>query len=160
MADRPLLEIPKNQSVIISLLFDEPRTGTNSKGPWQLYGVNHEGVEKSYFASEKAHEMLQHYSKGDTVKIEHKPTGEGRSMYVVSPTKEKPTSKPASNDMAIKWGMAFNNTTKLVSSFPLHTDETIQDRVGLIENLLPRMFFIACSMPDEEQKKKDDDLPF
>ena len=46
MADRPLLEIPKNQSVIITLKFDEPRTGVNQNGPWHLYGVNHEGVEK------------------------------------------------------------------------------------------------------------------
>ncbi len=157
MADRPLLEIPKNQSVIISLLFDEPRTGTNSKGPWQLYGVNHEGVEKSYFASEKAHEMLQHYSKGDTVKIEHKPTGEGRSMYVVSPTEAKPTSKPASNDQAIKWGMAFNNATRLVANT---MDITPQQKVLLIKEIMPEMFEIACSMPDEVQKKDDDDLPF
>ena len=158
MADRPLLEIPKNQSVIISLLFDTPKTGMNQNGPWHLYGVNHEGIEKSYFASEKAHEMLQHYSKGDTVKIEHKPTGEGRSMYVVSPTEEKPTSKPASNDQAIKWGMAFNNATKLVSN--ISPNAPIADKVELIEKIMPDMFRIACSMPDEEQKKKDDDLPF
>jgi len=160
MADRPLLEIPKNQSVIISLLFDTPKTGMNQNGPWHLYGVNHEGVEKSYFASEKAHEMLQHYSKGDTVKIEHKPTGEGRSMYVVSPTDAKPTSKPASNDMAIKWGMAFNNATKLVSSEKLHEEADINDKVALVKMIMPKMFEIACSMPDEVQKKDDDDLPF
>ena len=160
MADRPLLEIPKNQSVIVTLKFDEPRTGVNQNGPWQLYGVNHEGVEKSYFASEKAHEMLQHYSKGDTVKIEHKPTGEGRSMYVVSPTDAKPTSKPASNDQAIKWGMAFNNATRLVASEKLHEETDVNDKVKLIEMIMPDMFRIACSMPDEVQKKDDDDLPF
>ena len=157
MADRPLLEIPKNQSVIVTLKFDEPRTGVNQNGPWQLYGVNHEGVEKSYFASEKAHEMLQHYSKGDTVKIEHKPTGEGRSMYVVSPTEAKPTSKPASNDQAIKWGMAFNNATRLIANT---MDITPQQKVLLIKEIMPEMFEIACSMPDEVQKKDDDDLPF
>ena len=159
MADRPLLEIPKNKSVIVTLKFDEPRTGINQNGPWQLYGVNHEGVEKSYFASEKAHEMLQHYSKGDTVKIEHKPTGEGRSMYVVSPTEEKPTSKPASNDIAIKWGMAFNNATRLVASEKLHEETDVNDKVKLIEMIMPDMFRIACNMPDEVQKK-DDDVPF
>ena len=158
MADRPLLEIPKNQSVIVTLKFDEPRTGVNQNGPWQLYGVDHEGVEKSYFASEKAHEMLQHYSKGDTVKIEHKPTGEGRSMYVVSSTEAKLTSKPASNDQAIKWGMAFNNATRLVSN--ISPNAPISDKVELIEKIMPDMFRIACSMPDEVQKKDDDDLPF
>ncbi len=160
MADRPLLEIPKNQSVIVTLKFDEPRTGVNQNGPWHLYGVNHEGVEKSYFASEKAHEMLQHYSKGDTVKIEHKPTGEGRSMYVVSPTEEKPTSKPASNDQAIKWGMAFNNATRLVASEKLHQETDVNDKVKLIEMIMPDMFRIACNMPDEVKKEDDDDLPF
>ena len=63
MADRPLLEIPKNQSVIITLKFDAPRTGVNQNEPWHLYGVNHEGVEKSYFASEKAHEIQQKKSQ-------------------------------------------------------------------------------------------------
>jgi hypothetical protein len=154
MADRPLLEIPKNQSVIVTLKFDEPRTGVNQNGPWQLYGVNHEGVEKSYFASEKAHEMLQHYSKGDTVKIEHKPTGEGRSMYVVSPTEAKPTSKPASNDQAIKWGMAFNNATRLVANT---MDITPQQKALLVKEIMPEMFEIACSMP---VGLDDDDLPF
>ena len=105
--------------------------------------------------------MLQHYSKGDTVKIEHKPTGEGRSMYVVSPTEEKPTSKPASNDIAIKWGMAFNNATRLVTNIKT-TDSVsfIEDKVKMIEEIMPDMFRIACNMPDKVQKKDDDDLPF
>ena len=159
MADRPLLEIPKNQSVIISLLFDDPKTGTNQNGPWQLYGVNHEGVEKSYFASEKAHEMLQHYSKGDTVKIEHKPTGEGRSMYVVSPTKAKPKSKPASNDQAIKWGMAFNNATRIAASSKVdHPNEN----VTIIKNLMPQLMKIANGLEEylKSQEPEDDDVPF
>ena len=160
MADKPLLEIPKNASVVVTLLFDNPRVGNNSNGPWRLYGVNHKGVEKSYFASEKAHEMLQYYKKGDTVKIEHKPMGEDRSMYVVSPTEVKSISKPGSNDIAIKWGMAFNNATRLVSSIPLHSDETPQDRVKLIKDLTPKMFEIACSMPEPKKEEVKDDLPF
>ena len=79
-------------------------------------------------------------------------------MYVVSPTKAKPKSKPASNDQAIKWGMAFNNATRLVSN--LSTNETVASKVELVEKIMPDMFRIACSMPDEDQKKKDDDLPF
>ena len=156
MAERPLLEIERNKSVIVTLKFDEPRTGVNQNGPWRLYGVLHDGIEKSYFASDKAHEMLQHYKKGDTVKIEHKPTGEGRSMYVVSPTTQN--APKSDTDQNIKWGMAFNNTTKLVSSFPLHNDEGIADRVGLIEELLPRMYKIACSMPEVYSERSDDEL--
>jgi len=157
MPERPKLEIQKGGSATVTLLYDKPKTGVNSQGnPWQFYGVTHEGVEKGYFASEKAHEMLRHYNKGDTVRIEHKITGENRSMYVVSPTTQ---NAPKSDmDQNIKWGMAFNNTTRLVCAFPLHRDEGIGDRVGLIEELLPKMYKIACSMPEEYKERSDDEL--
>ena len=63
--------------------------------------------------------------------------------------------------MAIKWGMAFNNATKLLSKIKT-TDSVsfIEDKVKMIEEIMPDMFRIACSMPDEVQKKDDDDLPF
>ena len=63
-----------------------------------------------------------------------------------------------STDQNIKWGMAFNNTTRLVSAFPLHRDEGIGDRVGLIEELLPKMYKIVCNMPKDYNEVEDDEL--
>ena len=62
------------------------------------------------------------------------------------------------NDLAIKWGMAFNNATRLVASIPLHNDETPKDRVELIKDLTPKMFEIACSMPTTYDENEDDEL--
>ena len=56
--------------------------------------------------------------------------------------------------------MAFNNATRLVASEKLHQETDVNDKVKLIEMIMPDMFRIACSMPDEVQKKDDDDLPF
>ena len=71
--------------------------------------------------------------------------------------------KPANGverDIAIKWGMAFNNATRLVSSLPLHNDEgDLKSRVKVIKSIMPEMFSIACSMPAQKQVNEDD-LPF
>ena len=57
--------------------------------------------------------------------------------------------------------MAFNNATRLVTNIKT-TDSVsfIEDKVKMIEEIMPDMFRIACNMPDEVQKKYDDDLPF
>lgn len=91
------LVIPKGNSEIVTLSFDQPKTGTNANGEWYLYGVNHNGVEKSFFASKVANDKLVNYSKGAKVKISHVDMGE-KSMYnvepvngaVSTPTSEKP----------------------------------------------------------------------
>mgnify|MGYP003145458371 FL=1 len=152
MANKPTLEIPLKRAVNIKLLFDEPKIGHTSNGEWRLYGVLHDGVEKSYFASDKAHEMLQHYSKGDWVNIEHKLQADGkRTVYEVTPGKEERKSVENSDkDLAIKWGMAFNNATKLVSS--MHNENIdLKGWVKAIDSIMPEMYRIACSMPQQEK---------
>jgi hypothetical protein len=81
----PKLEIPVGGSVDITLQFDQPKIGEGPNGTYYLYGVEVMGEKKSYFASDKAHEYLQHYEKGDVVRVEHKALPEGRSVYNVTP---------------------------------------------------------------------------
>ena len=81
----PKLEIPVGGSADITLQFDQPNNGVGPNGPYHLYGVEVMGQKYSYFASEKAHELLQHYEKGDVVRVEHKALPEGRSVYNVTP---------------------------------------------------------------------------
>ena len=83
MSQRPKLEIPVGSEAKVSLLFDNPKTGLSASGEWRLYGVNHNGVEKSFFASDKAHEIMQHYNKGDSVLIEHKKIQDGKTVYLI-----------------------------------------------------------------------------
>jgi len=159
MANKPTLEIALKSAVNIKLLFDEPKIGHTSNGEWRLYGVLHDGVEKSYFASDKAHEMLQHYSKGDWVNIDHKLQSDGKkTIYEVTPGKEETANNGNNNndkDLAIKWGMAFNNATRLCANVP---DTSPGQRAILLEELMPEMFKIACSMPQEEVNKEE--IPF
>ena len=54
--------------------------------------------------------------------------------------------------MAIKWGMAFNNATRLVA----HMDATPSEKTSIIKEVMPIMFDIACSMPNDEEVE----LPF
>ena len=94
------LQIPIGGSADITLQFDQPKIGTNSIGEYYLYGVEVLGEAKSYFASEKAHELLQHYGKGDVVRVDHKAFGEGKSVYNVTPVSAIAKKKPAQDDSA------------------------------------------------------------
>ena len=97
----PKLEIPVGGSADITLQFDQPKIGQNNSGqPYYLYGVEVMGQKHSYFASEKAHDLLQHYSKGDVVRVDHKAFGDGKSVYNVTPVAAIAKKKPAQDDSA------------------------------------------------------------
>ena len=96
----PKLEIPVGGSADITLLFDQPNNGNGPNGPYHLYGVEVLGQKHSYFASEKAHELLQHYGKGDVVRVDHKALPEGRSVYNVTPVSGSPKQKVTQDDSA------------------------------------------------------------
>ena len=98
--NNPKLEIPVGGSADITLQFDQPRNGEGPNGPYHLYGVEVMGQKHSYFASEKAHEYLQHYSKGDVVRVEHESLPEGKSVYSVTPVSVSPKQKPSQDDSA------------------------------------------------------------
>ena len=96
----PKLEIPVGGSVDITLQFDQPKIGEGPNGTYFLYGVEVMGQKHSYFASDKAHEYLQHYSKGDVVRVEHKALPEGKSVYTVTPLSASPKQKLTQDDSA------------------------------------------------------------
>lgn len=176
MANKPELKLDVGDSSIGTLLFDKPVSGTNSNGEWNMYTLDIEGIEMVHFASENAHNTLRGCSKGDTVSIEHKPRPKGGSMYIVdivgqSDIKSKNTNANNNSsvfsddrDLSIKWGMAFNNATRLVAN--ISTDEGVVDKVALIKDIMPSMFEVACSMPSNQvveepaAQEEDDDLPF
>lgn len=176
MANKPELKIEINESKIGTLLFDKPVSGTNSNGEWNMYTLEVDGKEMVHFASENAHNTLRGCSKGDTVSIGHKPRPKGGSMYIVdivgqSDIKSKNTKSNNNSlvlsddrDLSIKWGMAFNNATRLVANTSY--GNSISDKASLIKDIMPSMFEIACSMPKNQvveepaAQEKDDDLPF
>ena len=123
------------------------------------------GGEFDFIVSEALYKHLSIYEKDSFLKVLMKkvedPKNRAGFVWEVKPISADSVTlnKPSDTDLAIKWGMAFNNATRLVSSISLHTDESIEDRVGLIGKLTPEMFKIACNMPDQKPKENDD-IPF
>lgn len=147
------LMIEKGKSAVVTLSFDQPKVGTNPNGAWFMYGVKHNGADKVFFATDKCHEKLSKYKKGDSVKISHVDLGD-TSVYNVEPSSDNSNqSNNNDKDTAIKWGMAFNNATRLVA----HMDATPSEKTSIIKEVMPIMFDIACSMPNEEEEVE---LPF
>jgi len=56
--NNPKLELKLNESVRLRLLKDKCYEGTNSYGPFYLYSVSHEGVEKTFFAPADIHQQI------------------------------------------------------------------------------------------------------
>ena len=59
MANLPKLELKPKESARLKLLKDKCYEGTNNYGPYYLYSVSHDGVEKSFFAPVEIHEQIQ-----------------------------------------------------------------------------------------------------
>ena len=53
----------------VVLTYDKCKSGENQYGPWNLYGVEYEGVERGLFAEEALHHKLKKYGKGTKLVI-------------------------------------------------------------------------------------------
>mgnify|MGYP007073376936 CR=1 FL=1 len=153
MPNKPELIIELNDSAIGTLQFDDPVSGTNKNGQWNMYAIEVNGVQMVHFASEK----------GDTVCIEHVPRSEGDSVYIakfvgdstLQDQKSVPINKD-NKDSQIKWDIAFNNATRIIANI---SDITPVQKVILIEEIINDLYKIACSMPGEKSEDNND-LPF
>ena len=173
-----LLVNPIEVEVVRNEMYDKNEYKIPAKNAGQTYNAAptkdgnvytfNRGQEFTLLASEALYKHLSIYEKGSLITIKMVPNEKGGVVWDVEPmqkTEQNKTdlinkiNKPSDTDLAIKWGMAFNNATRLVSSIPLHADESVEDKVGLIGKLTPEMFQIACNMPDQKPKE-DDDVPF
>jgi hypothetical protein len=69
MTQRRKLELELNQPKEITLLYDEPVSGRSTYGTYNLYAVESEGEEYSFFAPDEVHNKIKNLSKGDRVVI-------------------------------------------------------------------------------------------
>jgi hypothetical protein len=90
------LKIPTNGSAVVEFMFDQPKTGTNNYGQWNLYGLKKDGEDVSLFATDLLHSKLQYYKTGDVVEIAKNETEQGRIVWDVTPREGTPI-KNASN---------------------------------------------------------------
>lgn len=102
MVQRQKLELEVNKPIELELLFDDPVSGENQYGPYNLYAVKtSDGSEYAFFPPREVHESLKELKAGDHAIITKIAAQRGNriiSKYDVSidgksSAKEKPSQK-------------------------------------------------------------------
>jgi hypothetical protein len=139
--NRPKLELLLNKPVTVKLLKDKPFEGSSSYGNYLLYTVEHDGIEKAYFATPEVHqELAQHGLKvGDEfilTKVAHQngrritPKIEVEMIKKIVEAELPKTTEPPKSTLAdgLKTIMETSlreavELTKDVQGIPFHTDD-------------------------------------
>lgn len=100
MENKDSFKLSKDADNVVELLYDQPKQGQNAYGAWYLYGVNKEGQETSFFATENLHKKLSTFGKGSTVNIRKDEYAPGKFAWNVIPqgnTQPKPMVSSSNN---------------------------------------------------------------
>ncbi len=80
------LQVKKfNHNYPVTLIYDQCKSGESQYGPWNLYGVEYEGVEQGIFAEDALHQQLQKYGKRARLIIRRNQDENGQLEWQVSP---------------------------------------------------------------------------
>ena len=80
------LQIKKfNHDYPIVLTYDQCKSGESNYGPWNLYGVEHQGEQQGIFAEDALHQELQKYGKGAKLVIRRNQDDKGQLEWQVTP---------------------------------------------------------------------------
>ena len=159
MANRPSINLDRiNEGDSITVTKSYNGAGKLCSNGSTMFGVLNQGVEKNLFVHSDVdtRNVIDHLNTmpvNTSVTIASNRNG-GYSLDGTA-VKNAEIKKPQNTDLAIKWGMAFNNATRLVGSTLV--EDSLDDAVKAIDRIMPEMFRIACSMPNEP---KDDDKLF
>lgn len=92
MTQRTKLELPINQPMEITLLYDEPVSGQSKYGSYHLFAVAVNEDEYSFFPTEEVYEQIKHLKKGDRFTITKLASQRGNKLvttYEVKPINVK-----------------------------------------------------------------------
>tara|TARA_R100000329_G_C7616441_1_gene218884 strand:+ start:2450 stop:3127 length:678 start_codon:yes stop_codon:yes gene_type:complete len=123
----------------------------------ESYKINPDN-EFDFKMSETLYKKINDFQKNENVYINMKTTSNGRMVWdvrpatsddvksirskIINPNKKEPMKSSREDD--IRWGMAFNNATRLVAQTTTSTDH--KDMVDEIKRIIPYMFQVACGM--------------
>ena len=102
MENKDSFKLSKDTDNIVELLYDQPKQGQNSYGAWYLYGVNKEGQETSFFATENLHKKLSTFGRGAKVNIRKDEYAPGKFAWNVIPqgdTQPKPLAVSGNSEI-------------------------------------------------------------
>ena len=74
-----------NTDYPITLIYDQCKSGESHYGPWNLYGVEHEGEQQGIFAKDALHQQLMKYGKGSKLVIRRNQDPLGQPEWQVTP---------------------------------------------------------------------------
>lgn len=195
------IEISGKMNNFEKLDYEIPVTNIGENYSCEKWGENDpitfkQGDSLNLKCSSSLYSKLVDFSKGELVDVTMKSHDKGVKWIVEMSSKEwdRPVddggalSQPYGYDsvkirdtdrsLEIKWGMAFNNATRLVESLEIKPTEDATDihtnilaqKLLHIQTIMPEMFEIACSMkpltkPEipmvvSNKKINDDELPF
>ena len=74
-----------NHDYPITLTYEKCKSGESNYGPWNLYGVEYDGVEQGIFAEDALHQELKKYGKGARLVIRRNQDDNGQLEWQVAP---------------------------------------------------------------------------
>ena len=153
------LQVKKfNHDYPVILTYDQCKSGESQYGPWNLYGVEYEGVEQGIFAEDALHQELKKYGKGARLVIRRNQDENGQLEWHVAPAngqaqrKQQQTVLKYLDDRTadIHRQVALKIATiSLGQSLKPWTDEDLQEIKVRMDKLL-----------DILDGRANDDLPF
>jgi len=81
--NKETFKLSSTDANIVKLMYPEPKTGTNAYGNWYLYGVEIDGRETGFFATDALHKKLSVYGQGAKVSITKEEYAPGKSAWTV-----------------------------------------------------------------------------
>ena len=184
------IEIQGKMNQFDKLEYEIPVTNIGSSYSAEKWGDGEpmtfaQGSNLDFKCSGALYGKLVDFSKGELVSVTMASTEKGIKWIVEMSSKEwdKPVddggalaqpygynsvkNRDEDRSLEIKWGMAFNNATRLF----INSKMPYEDKTEAIKKIMPKMFEIACGMkpltevnvPKEITKKEinnDDDVPF
>ena len=73
-----------NTDYPVKLIYDQCKSGESQYGPWNLYGVEHDGEQQSIFAEDALHQQQQRYGKGVKLVIRRNQDNNGQLEWSVT----------------------------------------------------------------------------
>ncbi len=83
-----------NHDYPVMLTYDQCKSGASQYGPWNLYGVEYEGVEQGIFAEDSLHLKLMKYGKGARLVLRRNQDENGELEWQVTPANGSIQHKP------------------------------------------------------------------
>ena len=83
-----------NHDYPVMLTYDQCKSGESQYGPWNLYGVEYEGVEQSIFAEDSLHLKLMQYGKGTRLVLRRNQDENGELEWQVTPANGNAQQQP------------------------------------------------------------------